>query len=421
LNAHLTNGVSHSKADRINESTALVAQESSGEEDGLANPSKPPQPDLISISSGIEESSSEEDDEEDGAEAQARQDGARPAINGHASGDDGQATTGADDTDMKDADTAEELSFGDMLQVRHPEPIDVTKTVQSYAGQSSSLVPTGTNSGIQAPTAGSLGTVLTQALKTNDKDLLESCFAIADVNAIRATIQRQQSQQIALLLERIAERIHKRPGRAGRMIVWVQWSLVSHGGYLANQPELMRKLKALAQVTRERANGLQPLLHLKGKLDLLSAQLEARRGMLAISRAANAEDLDHEQDVLFIEGQEAEWSSDGETVKLKVSKSKKPGRKMVDDSEAGSSVDDDLPNGFINGVEDDSSADEDDVDQDGLIDDEAEETSDDEGSSNEDGDSDASSIGEEDDSSDEEESEVEAVKQPKPQTLNRKR
>ena len=90
--------------------------------------------------------------------------------------------------------------------------------------------------------------------------------------------------------------------------MWVQWSLVAHGGYLANQPELMTKVKALAQVVRQRAAGLQPLLHLKGKLDLLHAQLDFRRDMQADSRAANAEELDDPNGVLYIEGEDHDSS-----------------------------------------------------------------------------------------------------------------
>ena len=407
LDAKLTNGVSRSGVNRVDESHALAAEESSEDEQQKDN-------EVIDISSGEEESSDLEEDEEEIVKAAggAAEDGA--LINGHAA--DEQATAGDEDMDMGDDGPADELTFGDMLQARHPATIDVQKSLQAEHG---SLVPQDGRQLIQPPTAGSLGTVLTQALKTNDKDLLESCFAIPDVNAIRFTIQRQQSSQIAVLLQRIAERIHKRPGRAGRLMIWIQWSLVTHGGYLANQPELMKKLKALAQVTRERANGLQPLLHLKGKLDLLSAQLEARRSMHAQSRAANADDMDDEQGVLYIEGQNTAWSSDEEEETgdaVRKTKKRLPGLDNENESR-----DADLPNGFINGVEDDTSADEDDERHGGLIDDEAEEASSDEEDSDEEAPSIASSDDDDEDSSAGDESEVEVVRQPKPQTLNRKR
>ncbi|KAI5371078.1 Putative small-subunit processome, Utp12 protein [Septoria linicola] len=421
LTAKLTNGVGKAASHRVDESRTLAAQDSSAEDE--ANVRKTQKSDVISISSGDESSDLEDEDEDDDVAGGAQQQG---LSNGHASaGGEQAAAADDDDLDMADADVTSEPTFGDLLQARHGgATIDVQKTLQREDGTSSALMPTDGRKVLQLPTAGSLGTVLTQALKTNDKDLLESCFAMPDVNAIRATIQRQQSPQIATLLQRIAERIHKRPGRAGRLMIWIQWSLVTHGGYLANQPELMKKLKALAQVTRERANGLQPLLHLKGKLDLLSAQLEARRSMQAQSRAANADDMDDEQDVLYIEGQDTAWSSDDEAGAANASSGRSGRKKLLPavDNESGqeSGGDADLPNGFINGIEDDSSADEDDERHDGLVDDEAEEASSDEEDSDEEAQSDASSE-EEEDSSGDDESEVEAVKQPKPQTLNRKR
>ncbi|GIZ39604.1 hypothetical protein CKM354_000298300 [Cercospora kikuchii] len=415
LGAQLTNGVARPAAHRVDESHAGAANDTSDADIHDTADSK--HDDVISISSGEESS----DLEEDADDELARETRSGELANGDAAA--GGEEDSQDDQNMADAAPADEPTFGDMLQTRHPAAIDVQKALRNDNATSNSLVPTEGRQLVQPPTAGSLGTVLTQALKTNDKDLLESCFAMTEVNAIRATIQRQQSPQIATLLQRIAERIHQRPGRAGRLMIWIQWSLVTHGGYLANQPELMKKLKALARVTRERANGLQPLLHLKGKLDLLSAQLEARRNMQAQSRAAHAHDGANEQDVLYIEGQDTAWSSDDEDTGPNASRqAHRKKTSFLDDNERtmGSDGDKDLPNGFINGVEDDSSADEDDERYGGLVDTEAEEGDSDDQSDDEAAQSDASSE-ELEESSGEGDSEEEDVKQAKPQTLHRKK
>ncbi|KAM3415352.1 hypothetical protein BST61_g8881 [Cercospora zeina] len=423
LSAQLTNGVARPAAHRVDESHARAANATSDADvHDTADSTAPQHDDVISISSGEESSDLEADaDDELAGEGHSGEQGNGDAAAG---GEDSN-----DDQDMADAVPADEPTFGDMLQTRHPAAIDVHKALRNENVASSSLVPAEGRSLAQPPTAGSLGTVLAQALKTNDKDLLESCFAMTEVNAIRATIQRQQSPQIATLLQRIAERIHQRPGRAGRLMIWIQWSLVTHGGYLANQPELMTKLKALARVTRERANGLQPLLHLKGKLDLLSAQLEARRNMQAQSRAAHAHDGADEQDVLYIEGHDTAWSSDDEDTGAGASRQAHLKKDvLLDDNEGrlGSGGDADLPNGFINGVEDDTSADEDDDRYAGLVDIEAEEGDSDNQSDDEIPPSDANSEDLEDSSADgdsegEDEEEEEDVKQSKPQTLHRKK
>src|SRR5436305_8171617 len=115
--------------------------------------------------------------------------------------------------------------------------------------------------------------------------------------------------------------MHKRPGRAGSLMVWVQWTLVAHGGYLATQPDLMKKLTTLKRVIDDRARGLQPLLSLKGKLDMLEAQMQLRRSMQSSGMGPDEED--DEEGVIYVEGQEDEGSEvddddeggDGEPVK----------------------------------------------------------------------------------------------------------
>jgi U3 small nucleolar RNA-associated protein 5 len=377
-------------------------------------------PEVIELSSNSESSDIDSDDEEEAAQPKA-------LTNGH-------KTEPEEDVEMGDEneDDAGEATFGDLLQARHPQPIDVSKALQTVDSNSRSLVQTSNNQ-LRAPvTSASLGTVLTQALKTKDKDLLEDCFRINDAHSIRATIQRQQSHQIATLLELIAERIHKRPGRTGKLMTWVQWSLVSHGGYLANQPELMRKLKSLGQVVRERANGLQPLLHLKGKLDLLSAQLEFRKKLQADSRAASTNENDGDENVLYIEGQHDDWSdSDDEATAGAQSRTKRSSKmlqiKNTEDSSADEDEDEDIElDGPSKALGDESSGDsEDDSDGEGMLDIEAEETDNDEDddeseSSNDEAPSVVSSE-EDDDSSDGGEIALDPVRQPKASTLNRKR
>ncbi|KAH0148370.1 NUC189-domain-containing protein, partial [Aureobasidium melanogenum] len=254
LRANYTNGIKDSRADRVDESKAQVEQH---EADA---------PEVVEISSGDESSLySGSDDEADDT---------KPATNGH---HDADAVMADADEDMEDG--AEGQSFGDMLQAAHPETIDVQSAFADREEGTQALVPMNQDRSLALPTATSLGTVLTQALRTNDRDLLETCFQMTDLPSIRSTIQRLQSPLVASLLQRLAERLHKRPGRAGNLMVWVQWSLVSHGGYLASQPDVLKKLKTLSRVIKERANGLQSLVTLKGKLDMLNAQIELRKSV----------------------------------------------------------------------------------------------------------------------------------------------
>ena len=197
----------------------------------------------------------------------------------------------------------------------------------------------------------------------------------------------------------------------------------------------MKQVRGLVQVLRERATGLGPLLRLKGKLDMLQAQLEVRQRVQGESRVANGEDGDEEEGVVYVEGIDEEWNDglseveEDVEVGMVVGASRMKGTGQIappqsdgEDSGDESDSEADMPIGVAQeGVEDESDGEED--EQNGLLDIEAEETSDDD-DAEEDADSDAESRGASDDdevtepSGDESEG---GVKEPKPQTLSRKR
>ncbi|TVY49613.1 U3 small nucleolar RNA-associated protein [Lachnellula occidentalis] len=306
--------------------------------------------------------------------------------------------TNAEDISMADAepipdDTEEngQPSFGDLVRANASEPIDVTGAFEDPSSRTLAY-PQGNQ--IQPPSGASLGTVLTQALKTNDISLLESCLHTTDVNTIRATIQRLDSPLAGTLLQKLAERLHRRPGRAGSLMVWVQWTLVSHGGYLATQKDLIKKLAELNRVIDERAKGLQSLLSLKGKLDMLEAQIELRRNMQNQRRRTDEDEED--EGVIYVEGQEIDEA---------VAKPQRLAQNGdLEDILAGSEVSEDMP--MTNGVIADSEDEADSSGQEDLIDAEAEETDDD-------------SADEDDVDHDDEDSEEESDEEPPPTKLQR--
>ncbi|KAI1815770.1 NUC189-domain-containing protein [Poronia punctata] len=153
---------------------------------------------------------------------------------------------------------------------------------------------------IATPSHTSLGTVLAQALRTDDSDLLESCLRVHDNNTINTTIQRLDSTLAGTLLHKLASRMHRRPGRAGTLMTWVQATLVCHGGALAAQPGVLKKLRELQRVLDERARGLNSLLALKGKLDLMNAQLQLRR------QQWSSEDVQEEEGIVYVEGEDSD-------------------------------------------------------------------------------------------------------------------
>lgn len=291
---------------------------------------------------------------------------------------------GAVDTEMKEKDDQDgdesdaDPTFGDLIRTH--ETVDVAAAVQGTA-QTSTALTTLPPRQIAAPSATSLGTVLAQALRTDDSDLLESCLQVSDITIIRNTIQRLDSNLAGALLTQLAARLHRRPGRAHNLMSFVQWTLIAHGGALATQQDIQRRLAELNRVLEERSRGLNSLLALKGKLDMLEAQMTLRRGNRSRRGArvdSDEEESDGEEGLIYVEGQEDEVTPNGV-----------PRRK--EDEE------DDFP--VTNGVASDSEEESDDEDQDEMeVDEFAEEPLDEDEVDHEDI---------EDDSAEEDESEAE--------------
>lgn len=377
------NGVKDTGKSHVDESHAVVANGADAGDVSMDDEA----PDVIEISSAEEDSVSESEDE------------AKTTESGDALKKPGKRQNADDDVEMEDADAkeaveqnprgeseepkeAEEPSFGDLLRANTAETVDVQASFADPNAQS--LVPTGERTLQTLPSGMSLGTVLTQSLRTNDTNLLETCFHVKDLSTVRATIERLDSSFAAILLQRLAERLHSRPGRAGSLMVWIQWTIVAHGGFLARQPELVKKLASLHRVVQDRAKSLQSLLSLKGKLDMLEAQMNLRKSMQASSRAAKALDEDDEEGVIYVEGQEESDSEDVEEAETSPSKPMrvKPQTQKQADNEGSESGSDDAESevddgeampAITNGV-DPSSEDEDSDEGEGLFDEEASST-----------------------------------------------
>ncbi|APA16332.1 hypothetical protein SS1G_14329 [Sclerotinia sclerotiorum 1980 UF-70] len=326
----------------------------------------------------VVEISSDEENESDDEMEEIEEDGSDAEENGNVTTD-----VAMEDEGAEAAEEDGEPTFGDLIRAHASEPIDVAAAFGDSKAQALSYP----QNSIQAPSGASLGTVLTQALKTNDVALLESCLHTTDLSTIRATIQRLDSPLAAILLQKLAERLHRRPGRAGSLMVWVQWSMITHGGYLATQRGLIKKLAEVNRVLDERSKSLQHLLSLKGKLDMLDAQIKLRRGMQNRPRLDSEDD---DEGVIYVEGQ----SDDEEEVivnGLPQRLAKNGDLQDISDSE----IEEEMLNGLV------AESDEEEEDsEDDLIDDEAEETDADSGDEDEVDHDDIDEQGEDDESDD---------------------
>ncbi|EEP80292.1 predicted protein [Uncinocarpus reesii 1704] len=356
----LMNGVKNMGKSHVDESRATVEQ--GGFAEGLATDG---QADDVSGTS----------DEEDDSEAEPEVHEELPPAESLSKAD--------DDVDMADVDAEDEAdegepSFGDLVRANTAKQIDVAAELDET--ETGALTTTRPSKSLNQLSAGlSLATVLSQSLKTNDHNLLESCLHTTDVNIVRATIQRLDSSLAATLLQKLAERLSSRPGRYGNLLVWVQWTCVAHGGSIAGHPEILKRMTSLFKVLDQRSASLSSLLLLKGKLDMLDAQLGLRR---SLNQAREGRTESEDDDVIYVEGQEDVVESEDEERLAIEDVGGSRGAHDVDmgdvsgeDAEEEEDDEEDMPM-VVNGIASDEEGDENDEEDEELIDDEAEESND---------------------------------------------
>jgi U3 small nucleolar RNA-associated protein 5 len=303
--AHTTR-VNGAGSARVKEGNVTVST-ANGHGDVVDAGSRKGKKELVEISSDEssdlgESEEDEEDEEEEVEEALAIAGKVNGATNGVAQSDEEgeEDTTARENPDPMDEDEDEEATFGERLYAQTSEPIDVEGAL---ARAESFNVPQNQPSAAiaRAPAGATFSTVLSQALRTNDNALMEVCFNTSDLEGVRETLSRLDSRLVIPLLQRIAERISKSPGRLGNLMVWVQWGVIAHGGYFVHQSDFWKQLQSLHRVISERAQGLGPLLQLKGKLDMLAAQFDLRREEL--ERHVREEEDEEEGVYIYVEGQ----------------------------------------------------------------------------------------------------------------------
>ncbi len=262
-------------------------------------------------------------------------------------------------------------TFGDL--VRGNETVDVSASLAAQQEPTpNSIVPSHPRT-LTVPSPLSLGTVLNQALRTDDTDLLESCLHTTDEKVVRSTVQRMESSLAGVLLTNLAARMHRRPGRAHTLMTWVQCTLVAHGGALANHPTIFDRLGELSRVLEERSRGLNSLLALKGKLDMLEAQMLLRRTRRTRRSAPAADGIESDDGgddggIIYVEGEEDEGGLPNGTARTAVASDGDddfPIANGVSDSE-GESEEEDDEGADLDELEvaDEESLDEDEVDHD---------------------------------------------------------
>ncbi len=170
------------------------------------------------------------------------------------------------------------------------------------------------------PKADSLVTVLSQALKSGDEDLLEQCLGVHDMHVISNTVQLLSAPLTFPLMDTLVRKLEKRPNRADTLCPWVRFLFLHHTSYLVSVPGLDQRLAGLHKLVTRRVAVLPRLLGLMGRLDLMLSQI-SKNGSghqqalqdkdkaaveVYVDRDSDEEDDEDEEDENEVEGLEGE-------------------------------------------------------------------------------------------------------------------
>ena len=86
--------------------------------------------------------------------------------------------------------------------------------------------------------ATSVTVLLSQALRSNDHQLLEKCFAISNDKVMKSTVKQLAPQDAARLLQVAVQRLQSSPHRGKQIAAWLRALLLYHTAYLISAPGL---------------------------------------------------------------------------------------------------------------------------------------------------------------------------------------
>eukprot|EP00727_Mastigamoeba_balamuthi_P006184 m51a1_g2185 putative wd repeat domain 43 (663) ;mRNA; r:111005-113640 len=175
--------------------------------------------------------------------------------------------------------------------------------------------------------ADSLHSALVQAVKTNDRTLLESCLAIRDRTVIENTVRRMPYEAVVPFLTLLVGKFQTNPGKAIACVVWIKAVLAEHMSYLMTVPNIAGTLFGLYHTIHSRLETHKCLLKLAGRVDLVLAQIgknkqgpESAPAVTVINEVdedskpadSDAEDMDDDGDAEMASGDEEDVDSDAE-------------------------------------------------------------------------------------------------------------
>ena len=99
-----------------------------------------------------------------------------------------------------------------------------------------------------------------QVLRSQDRALLERCFAVSSEDVINNSVRRLSSPDAVLLLRAAIQRLQSRPLRGEQLQTWIRAMLVWHTAYLISAPGALQPDNCRGQTLRRRLQCQEKLL-----------------------------------------------------------------------------------------------------------------------------------------------------------------
>lgn len=169
---------------------------------------------------------------------------------------------------------------------------------------------------------GTLTTNISQALRNNDTSMFDQIISSTyDENIVRTTVSQLEQNFVLKMLDKLAELVYKNKfknttdfpelrlrlgSRTVSLTAWIRYVLIYHGTYLIgaanSNSDLRRRLGLLGMSLERRANNINRLLELKGRLGMVTMKVAVTKEFEKLDTNAETE-LD-EEDVEYIEDAE---------------------------------------------------------------------------------------------------------------------
>ncbi|GBG66201.1 hypothetical protein CBR_g57080 [Chara braunii] len=120
--------------------------------------------------------------------------------------------------------------------------------------------------------AESLQVLISQALHSEDNELIERGLNVINDKVVTSTVRRLTSIEAGKLLSLLVAKLHAKPNR-DNLVMWIRSILLYHAAHLMSAPNVQVALSSLQQLIGARLSVFQPMLALLGRLDLVLSQI----------------------------------------------------------------------------------------------------------------------------------------------------